>query len=261
MNGKNKISVVINTYNAEQHLDRVLTAVKDFDELLICDMESTDHTLEIAQRHGCRIVTFERKQYNIVEPAREYAIHEASCEWVLVVDADEVVTPALKDYLYSRIQQADCPDGLFIPRKNYFMGRFLHSAYPDYVLRFFRRELTHWPAVIHCSPEVAGRTERISAKQTALALEHLANDSVADILQKNNIYSDNEVPRRQHKNYGLMALLFRPLFRFFKSYILKRGFLDGMPGLIHAVLTAHYQFAIVAKIIEKKKNGPTHVSV
>ena len=97
MNEKNRISVVINTYNAEQHLDRVLTAVKDFDEILICDMESTDHTLEIARKHHCRIVTFERKQYNIVEPAREYAIHEASNEWVLVVDAGEVVTPALKN--------------------------------------------------------------------------------------------------------------------------------------------------------------------
>ena len=64
MNEKNKISVVINTYNAEQHLEQVLEAVKGFDEILICDMESTDHTLDIAQKYGCRIVTFERKQYN-----------------------------------------------------------------------------------------------------------------------------------------------------------------------------------------------------
>ena len=83
----NKISVVINTYNAEQHLAAVLESVKDFDEVLICDMESTDTTLDIARQYGCRIITFERKQYNIVEPAREYAIHEAKHEWVLVVDA------------------------------------------------------------------------------------------------------------------------------------------------------------------------------
>jgi glycosyltransferase involved in cell wall biosynthesis len=147
----NKISVVINTYNAEQHLAAVLESVKDFDEVLICDMESTDTTLDIARQYGCRIITFERKQYNIVEPAREYAIHEAKHEWVLVVDADELVTPELKDYLYQHIKNNGA-DGLFIPRKNYFMGRFLHSAYPDYVLRFFQRDKTHWPAVIHCSP-------------------------------------------------------------------------------------------------------------
>ena len=84
MDKRNRISVVINTYNAEQHLAAVLESVKDFDEVLICDMESTDTTLDIARQYGCRIITFERKQYNIVEPAREYAIHEAKHEWVFI---------------------------------------------------------------------------------------------------------------------------------------------------------------------------------
>ena len=112
-------------------MEAVIRSVEGFDEVLICDMESTDGTLDIARRMGCRIITFERKQYSIVEPAREYAIHEAQHEWVLVVDADELVTPELKDYLYRHIQQEGCADGLFIPRKNYFMGRFLRCHYPD----------------------------------------------------------------------------------------------------------------------------------
>ena len=254
MNGKNQISVVINTYNAELHLQRVLDSVKDFDEVLICDMESTDHTLEIAQKNGCRVVTFPKEGHTIVEPAREFAIHEASYPWVLVIDADELVTPALNDYLYNVIDKTDAPAGIAIPRKNYFMGRFLHSAYPDYVLRFFRQDLTHWPAIIHCSPEVDGKVERIPAKQKELALEHLANDSVSDILRKSDTYSNYELPRRRHKNYGIGALIGRPLFRFFKSYVLKRGFLDGKPGLIHALLDAHYQFVIVSKLIEERKS-------
>ena len=254
MNGKNQISVVINTYNAELHLQRVLDSVKDFDEVLICDMESTDHTLEIAQKNGCRVVTFPKEGHTIVEPAREFAIHEASYPWVLVIDADELVTPALKDYLYNVIDKTEAPAGIAIPRKNYFMGRFLHSAYPDYVLRFFRQDLTHWPAIIHCSPEVDGKVERIPAKQKELALEHLANDSVSDILRKSDTYSNYELPRRRHKNYGIGALIGRPLFRFFKSYVLKRGFLDGKPGLIHALLDAHYQFVIVSKLIEERKS-------
>lgn len=254
MNGKNQISVVINTYNAELHLQRVLDSVKDFDEVLICDMESTDHTLEIAQKNGCRVVTFPKEGHTIVEPAREFAIHEASYPWVLVIDADELVTLALKDYLYNVIDKTDAPAGIAIPRKNYFMGRFLHSAYPDYVLRFFRQDLTHWPAIIHCSPEVDGKVERIPAKQKELALEHLANDSVSDILRKSDTYSNYELPRRRHKNYGIGALIGRPLFRFFKSYVLKCGFLDGKPGLIHALLDAHYQFVIVSKLIEERKS-------
>ncbi|MBR6493797.1 MAG: glycosyltransferase, partial [Prevotella sp.] len=91
MSKANKISVIINTYNASQHLQAVVEAVKDFDEVLVCDMESTDDTIEIARQYGCRVVTFPKEGHTIVEPAREFAIHEAENEWVLVVDADEVV--------------------------------------------------------------------------------------------------------------------------------------------------------------------------
>ena len=220
MNEKNKISVVINTYNAEQRLEQVLEAVKDFDEILICDMESTDHTLDIAQKHGCRILTFERKQYNIVEPAREYAIHEAQNEWVLVVDADEIVTSELKDFLYDIIQKDNCPDGLFIPRKNFFMGRFMRYFYPD--------------------------------NEEQLAFIHLANDDIERIVNKTNQYTDNELKHRQDKNYGLRALIIRPLWRFIRNYFLKCGFRDGIPGFIRATLDAFYQFVLVAKIIEKR---------
>ena len=259
MNEVSKISVVINTYNAEQHLQRVIDAVKDFDEVLVCDMESTDRTVSIAKENGCRVVTFPKAGHTIVEPAREFAIHEAAHPWVLVVDADELVTPELRNYLYEQTARQDGPTGIAIPRKNYFMGRFLHSAYPDYVLRFFQRDKTHWPAVIHCSPEVDGMVERIPSKRRELALEHLANDSISSILRKTDTYSEYELPRRRNKNYGLLALIFRPLFRFFKSYIMKKGFLDGMPGLIHALLDAHYQFVVVAKLLEERQTKRTKV--
>ena len=134
------------------------------------------------------------------------------------------------------------------------MGRFLHSAYPDYVLRFFCRDKTHWPPVIHCSPVVEGKVERIPKSRKELALTHLANDTVSDILRKSDTYSNYEKDRRRHKNYGLAALISRPTFRFFKSYCLKRGYLDGTAGLIHALLDATYQFAIVAKLIEERNN-------
>lgn len=253
MNEKNRISAVINTYNAEQHLQRVLDAVKDFDEVLICDMESTDHTLEIARKNGCRVVTFPKEEHTIVEPAREFAIHEARYEWVLVVDADELVTPALKDYLYAMIDKADCADGLYIPRKNYFMGRFMRCHYPDHILRFFRKDKTHWPAIIHCVPEVDGRIERIPANRRELAFEHLANDTVENIVSKTNQYTHNELERRKDKHYGPLAFLWRPFFRFFKTYILKGAILDGRPGFIKAVLEGYYQFIFLAKQYEQSK--------
>ena len=252
MNTKNHISVVINTYNAERHLERVLKSLQDFDEVLVCDMDSTDSTLNIAQQYGCRIVRFPKSDHKIVEPAREFAIHEARYEWVLVVDADELVPKVLHDYLYEQIARSECPDAIAIPRKNYFMGRFLHSAYPDYILRFFRKDACHWPTTIHSKPHIEGTIYYIPQDCKELAFEHLANDSVSDILRKSDIYSDYEITRRQHKKYGIGALLGRPLFRFLKSYIIKRGFLDGRPGLIHALLDAAYQFDIVAKLMESR---------
>ena len=254
MNQSGKISVVINTRNAEQHLQRVLDAVKQFDEVLVCDMESTDRTVAIAEANGCRVVTFVRQGVSIVEPAREFAIHEAASEWVLVVDADEIVTPALREYLYQYIADPACADGLYIPRKNYFMGRFMRSLYPDHILRFFRRDKTHWPPIIHCTPEVDGTVVRIPASRLELAFEHLANDSVSDIVRKANTYSEYEVPRRRQKNYGVPALLLRPLVRAFKMYVLKQGFRDGIPGLIHATLEGYYQFVVVAKLLEERKS-------
>ena len=93
--------------------------------------------------------------------------------------------------------------------------------------------------------------EKISKKRKDLAFIHLANDTISTILHKNNIYSDYEVIKRKNKHYGIWALFFRPGFRFFKSYFLKGGCLDGRPGLIHAILDAIYQFSFVAKFIEK----------
>ena len=245
------ISVIINTYNAEKHLREVLESVKSFDEVLVCDMESTDHTLSIARSYGCRIITFPRGSYNIVEPARDFALKHARFPWILVVDADEIVPTALREYLYRRIEEPNCPAGIYIPRKNYFMGVFMHCHYPDYILRFFQREGTVWPPIIHVSPVVQGRLFRIPRHQTQLAFIHLANDSVSDILRKTDQYTRNELDKKRNKHYGALAFVWRPFFRFFKAYILKGGFRDGKPGFIKACLEGYYQFIMLAKMTEE----------
>lgn len=253
MNDDNKISVVINTYNAERHLQQVIDAAKGFDEIVVCDMESTDNTVNIAHNNGCRVVTFEKRDYNIVEPARQFAIESATFSWVLVLDADEIVSKKLKVYLYEHISKPDCEEGVAIPRKNYFMGKFMHASYPDYILRFFKKDLTTWPPIIHASPIVKGRVIRLPRNRKDLAFEHLANDSIATLNHKNNVYSDNEISKRRDKHYGIGALLVRPSFRFIRAYILKGGFKDGVAGFIYAVWQGIYQFTIVAKIMEYKR--------
>ena len=251
MSDKNKISVVINTYNAETFLQEVIDAVKGFDEVLICDMESTDRTLDIARQNGCRIVTFPKANHKSAEPARTFAIQSASSDWVLVVDADEIVTPELRDALYRKIQKPDGPQGLYIPRLNQFMGKTLTCAYPDYQLRFFIKEGTEWPPYVHTFPKVNGRLEYLPKNRRELAFIHLANDSVHNIMEKDNRYSDNDVDKKAGKRYGAGALLWRPFWRFFKCYVMEGGWRDGIQGLIYAGLKGVYQFELVAKIIER----------
>lgn len=243
-----KISVVINTYNEERHLEACVKAVQDFDEVLVCDMESTDHTVEIAQRLGCRVVTFPKANHKSAEPARTFAIQSATSPWVLVVDADEIVTPELHDYLYQHIATDGCAEGLYLPRKGYFMHRLF--AYPDYQLRFFIREGTEWPPYVHTFPTIKGRIEHIPRKRRELALEHLADDTIRMRLHKTNEYTDNEVEKKRGKHYGMAKLLLDPAWRFFRAYILKGEILKGKAGFINSVLDSYYRFVMIAKIIE-----------
>lgn len=243
------ISVVINTYNAEKHLEQVLDAVKNFDEIVVCDMESTDSTLDIARKYGCKIVIFPKGNITIVEPARNFAISQATHEWVLVVDADEVITAPLQEYLYKRIKEPDCPTGMFISRHNMFLGKYVNSRLThDFQLRFMKRDKVDWPHTIHAVPRIDGTVEKAPL---CFKIKHLADETIQQQISKANTYSDNEVTRKAHKKYGVWALFYRPLWRFFRAYIIKGGIIQGRRGLVKAYMDATYQVFTVAKIIEK----------
>ena len=246
-----RISVVINTYNAERDLKQVLESVKKFDEIVVCDMESTDQTIAIAKSYGCKIVTFPKANHMSAEPARTFAIQSASNEWVLVVDADEIITSELHKYLYEYIGSDNHKCGLYIPRKNYIMGCFMKSSYPDYQLRFFKREGTMWPPYVHTFPKVDGPTEKIPKGNQELAMIHLDNTTFERI-KKLNEYTENEVEKRSNKHVSFMKMVCEPAFCFFKAYILKGGIRYGKIGLIQATHKAIYRFIVLQKILESQ---------
>ena len=248
---ENKISVVINTYNAERHLEKVLTAAKEFDEIVVCDMESTDNTVKIAEQFGCKVVTFPKKDYVSAEPARNFAIQSASNPWVLVVDADEIITKELRVYLYKQIEANDCPAGLYIPRKNYVMNKFIKQTYPDPQLRFFKKEGADWPPYVHTFPKVDGRVEKIPPERMELALIHIS-DTVYEQLHKMNQYTENEVVKRKGLKVSVIKIFAKCTLRFFKSYILKGGIRYGIRGLAYAINDANYKFYTMLKIWEKQ---------
>lgn len=247
-----KISVVINTFNSEEFLDIVLNSLKGFDEIVICDMHSTDKTIEIAKKHNCKIV-YHAQTGGIVEPARAYAVSQTSYKWVFIVDSDEVVTPQLKDFLYSVPSSDSKISGVKIPRKNYFMGKFMHCAYPDYILRFVNKDNAVFSNVIHSTPKIDGEVYTIDKKHTELAFIHLANEPIKLTISKMNTYTEFELKRRKDKKYNVLSLIFEPLVRFLRFYVFKMGFRDGLPGLIWAVTYANYKFFTIAKVMELRK--------
>ncbi len=246
-----KISVVINTYNASKYLARVLDAVKNFDEIVVCDMESTDDTIDIAREHGCKIVTFPKANHKSAEPARTFAIQSATSDWVLVVDADEVVSESLRSYLYDFIKDPGKIRGLYIPRKNYTMKVFLPSSYPDYQLRFFIKEGTTWPPYVHTFPKVQGALDYIPKSRRDCAFDHLDDSTRASINRLNN-YTDNEVEKHAGQKVTLFKLFASPMIRFIKQYFIKGGIFYGIPGYIDAFRSAQYKFTVLCKLYEKQ---------
>lgn len=248
-----KISVVINTFNSERFLDQCLRSVSRFDEIVLCDMYSTDGTIAIAEKYGCRIVYHERT--GIVEPARNYAIGQAANEWVLVLDSDEVVPDALREYLYRFVETA-AEQGyaaLKMARKNYFMGRFMHGDYPDYIVRLISKSRTDWPETIHARPLVDGGTFAIPSRRCELAIEHLANESVSSRIAKINLYSDKELLRRADQRFSVWKAFSKCAWRFLRFYVVKGGFRDGKAGFTYAVLNACYKFTTIAKLWEREE--------
>ena len=250
---ENKITAIVHTYNAEKHLARVLDTLQGFDELLVVDMESSDGTCTIARDKGARVITFARGEHRIVEPARQFGIDHASHLWVLEVDADELVTPELERYLRALTARADAPDGLYIPRRNFFMNREMYSGYPDKVLRFFRRDKCRWPATIHAIPEISGRVESIPAKRKELAFIHLDNGTVHSRAEKHLRYSDYEAARKaRRRKHPAADLLWRPGFIFLRKYLLKGAWRDGLPGLVLSVQGACNEALICCKLVERR---------
>ena len=244
----------MNTYNAEKHLQKVLDSLKGFDEIVVCDMESTDSTVNIAENNGCKVVTFPKGNHNICEPARDFAIHSATHDWVFVVDADEIIPDALRHYLYKRINDPQFDSAIAVPRQNSFLGKPA-TASPDYQLRFFLKDKTEWPATIHSRPVVDSKIENIPAKRKDLYMIHLDDLSLKSRINKMNTYSDYEVIKRAHKKYGFIKMLFRPGWFFIRSFVFGKGITDGKRGLVRAYMAALYQIIYLSKLYENSINN------
>jgi glycosyltransferase involved in cell wall biosynthesis len=276
------VSVIVPVKNEAANLRRCLPALSWADEVFVVDSQSTDQTAEVARQHGATVVQF---HFNGHYPKKKnWALENLPLrnEWVLIVDADEVVVPELADEIARKVA-ADEADGYYLNMKYYFLGRRIrHCGYAEcWNLRLFRHRLGRYermPAApgsiagdneAHEHVELTGRVSRLEHE-----LDHYAYPTIAAWVEKHNRYSSWEaemherflsdpVPasigrgkrfkRRLKKLY--LRLPARPLARFVYAYIIRLGFLDGRPGLVFCTLLAFYDFLSWAKVHERRLAG------
>jgi len=240
-----KLSAVLITRDAAGCLPACLASLSFCDELLVVDGGSQDGTAAIAQNAGARVIETHWRGFG---PQKQFAIEQASHDWVLCIDADEQITPQLAVAI-----QAVLPAPTFsaykLPRCNRFMGRYLRhgEGYPDWSLRLFDRRHARWSEdAVHERVITTGEVGTLSGD-----LLHDSAESLERYLDKQNRYSSlaAEAAIEAGKRSSTSRLLISPLIRFIKFYLLRGGFLDGLPGLVHILIGCYASFAKHAKML------------
>jgi glycosyltransferase involved in cell wall biosynthesis len=247
-----KVSVCVVAMDEEAKIADCLRSADFADEHVVVDSHSTDRTREIAASLGARVV--ERDWPGHVEQ-KNFALAQATHDWVLCLDADERVSPELRASILAALARPDLPDGFEVSRRTWYLGRWIRHGgwYPDRKLRLFRRSAGGWTGRNpHDRVEVRGRVETLEGD-----LLHLSYDSVADHLR--TIDSFTTIAAREKRaageSAGLGGLVLRPWGKFVRMYLLRAGFLDGVPGLVIAVSGAYYVFLKYAKLWELERAG------
>jgi glycosyltransferase involved in cell wall biosynthesis len=244
------LSVVLITHNAAAQLPECLASVAFADEVVVVDSGSSDGTAEVAARYGARVVT---KEWLGFGRQKQFAVEQAAHDWVFCLDADERVSPELAASLVRALQAPAAP-AYRMARCNRFLGRWLRhgEGYPDWSLRLFDRRHARWSDdAVH---EKVIRADSPGTPPATLTgdLLHESAENLDRYLEKQNRYTTlaaQELHRRGRRA-GLARLALSPLLRFIKFYLLRLGFLDGLPGLAHVSIGCMNSFMKYAKLIE-----------
>lgn len=248
-----KISATIIVFNEAENIAAVCETLDWADEIIIVDSASTDETVKIAEKYTDKIFQREFRGY---KDKHEFADSKTTGDWIFWIDADERVTDKLKISIKSLRQkdESKLPDGFKIARKTWYLGHWIKNSgwYPDYQMRLYRKNASFWDGVSpHETARVKGNVEVLEGEllhytKKDLSEHHTVLDSytslAAEFLHKNG------------KVVGKKHLFFNPVAAFLRTYILKKGFRDGIQGLMIAMFTAYGVFLKYAKVWEKENN-------
>lgn len=244
------LSAVLITCNAAASLEDCLASLDFVDEIVVVDSGSQDATLEIARRFGARII---EQTWLGFGPQKRFAVAQAKHDWVLCIDADERITPALSHSIINAFPEPPFQVYRFA-RCNRFLGRYLRhgEGYPDWNLRLFHRGSAHWSEdVVHEHVLTQSPVGTLSGD-----LLHDSAESLASYLTKQNRYTtlaaDAALAAGKRASLGRLAL--SPLIRFIKFYFIRQGFRDGLPGLIHIAIGCFNSFTKYSKMLERQNS-------
>lgn len=249
--GKHPLSVAIITKNEEKRLPECLQSVFFADDIVVVDSGSTDRTVNIAEGFGCRVYVEEWKGDGI---QKNSAVSKCKNNWVLVLDADERLTVEAKADVIQILNNDSSSDAYSLPRKSIFHGRWIKRCgwWPDRVVRVFRKDMGRYHGITHGQWITTGSLKKLDS-----SLEHYSFIDYEDMLKRLNTYSTfraNELNSDNSRSNFFLALI-HGIYMFFSSYVLKRGFLEGMDGFVIASIKAGGSFFKYAKLVEKQKYG------
>jgi glycosyltransferase involved in cell wall biosynthesis len=246
MAGPLPVSLVVITRDAAGDIAECLLSAPFCADALVVDSGSGDHTVETARRSGARVVSHAWQGFG---PQKQFAVREAAHDWVLCLDADERLSPALREAIGELFAHGEPPHAAYaLARRNRFLGRWLAhgEGYPDWTTRLFDRRRARWSDdPVHEHVIADGPVGRLEGD-----LLHASAESLERYIAKQNRYTTLQADalhaRGQHSS--ALAMAGAPLARFFRFYVLKLGFLDGAAGFAHIAIGAFASFLKHAKL-------------
>lgn len=244
------LSIAIITLDAAAQLAACLDSVRFADDIVVVDSGSSDGTQALAASYGARVI---QQDWLGFGPQKQFAVEAARHDWVLCLDADERLSPALQASIENALRNPSTAAFRF-PRCNRFLGRYLKhgEGYPDWSLRLFDRRQACWSTdAVHEKVVTAATVGTLAGD-----LLHDSAESLATYLTKQNRYTTlaAEMALQAGKRTGFARIALSPLVRFIKFYLIRQGFRDGLPGLIHIAIGCFNSMMKYSKMLELKKS-------
>ncbi len=246
------VSVTIITRDEAAHIEACVASVAWAADVLVVDSGSADDTAARARAAGARVIVRDWPGY---AAQKNFAAGEAAHDWILSLDADERVTPELAAEIQSRLAQGAPVCGYRMPRVTWHLGRWIRTTdwYPDYQIRLYDRRRARWtPRRVHESVQADGPIEQLSRD-----LQHFAYRDLTHHHQTMDRYTTLAAAEmfEQGRRAGILHLTVHPWAAFVRNYLLRRGFLDGVPGFVISSMNAYYVFLKFAKLWAHQRAG------